>query len=45
MIPNAKVEVFEDSGHVIFMDDTDRFNSLLDRFARGAFERRHTPAG
>src|SRR5205814_5219793 len=42
-LPGAQVEVFENSGHVLFMDEPERFNSLLERFARGAFEQRHSP--
>jgi microsomal epoxide hydrolase len=39
-VPTARVEVFEDSGHVIYMDDADRFNSALANFASTAFAAR-----
>jgi non-heme chloroperoxidase len=31
-IPSARVELFEDAGHALFVDDADRFNALLDDF-------------
>jgi len=42
-VPSAQVEVFENAGHVLFIDEPERFNSLVYRFARAAFERRHSP--
>lgn len=37
--PQARVEVFEDAGHVIYVDEPERFNSLLEELARTAFGR------
>lgn len=31
-LPQAKLEFFEDAGHALFVDDSDRFNALLDDF-------------
>jgi non-heme chloroperoxidase len=31
-IPNAKLEFFEDAGHALFVDDSNKFNSQLDEF-------------
>ena len=31
-IPTARVELFEDAGHALFVDDADRFNALLGEF-------------
>jgi len=31
-IPGAKFELFEDAGHALFVDDPDKFNTLLDEF-------------
>ncbi len=31
-IPTARVEIFADAGHALFVDDADRFNALLDDF-------------
>ncbi len=31
-IPGSRLEIFEDAGHALFVDDADRFNSLLDNF-------------
>ena len=36
-VPGAKVEMFENAGHVLFMDEQDRFNALVDEFARSSF--------
>ncbi len=33
-IPGARLEVFEDVGHALFVDEPDRFNNLLDEFLR-----------
>jgi len=33
MLPSARVEVFEDAGHALFVDDAARFNALLTEFA------------
>lgn len=35
-VPSSRVEIFEDAGHCVFIDDADRFNALLDEFARDA---------
>ncbi len=35
-IPTARVEVFPDAGHALFVDDADRFNALLDDFIQHA---------
>jgi pimeloyl-ACP methyl ester carboxylesterase len=32
MVPSARVELFDDTGHPLFVDDSDRFNSVLDDF-------------
>ena len=40
-VPGARVEVFTDAGHVLFVDEADHFNSVLDAFAHDAF---HAPA-
>jgi microsomal epoxide hydrolase len=34
MVPSARVELFDDAGHALFVDDADRFNSVLDDFLR-----------
>ena len=31
-IPGAKLEFFDDAGHAVFVDDTEKFNALLDQF-------------
>ena len=31
-IPTARVELFEDAGHALFVDDAERFNALLGEF-------------
>jgi microsomal epoxide hydrolase len=31
-IPGAKLEFFDDAGHALFVDDPERFNTLLDQF-------------
>ena len=31
-IPSTRVETFDDAGHALFVDDADRFNSLLEGF-------------
>jgi pimeloyl-ACP methyl ester carboxylesterase len=31
-IPGVRIEIFEDAGHALFVDDPERFNSLLDAF-------------
>jgi pimeloyl-ACP methyl ester carboxylesterase len=31
-IPGARIEIFEGAGHALFVDDPERFNSLLDAF-------------
>lgn len=33
-IPGARLEQFEDAGHALFVDDADRFNSLLDELLK-----------
>lgn len=34
-IPGARLEQFDDAGHALFVDDGERFNSLLDGFIQG----------
>lgn len=36
-VSQARVEVFENAGHVLFVDEPERFNRLLEEFARTAF--------
>ncbi len=36
-VPGARIEIFERSGHVLFVDEADRFNEVLGEFARAAF--------
>ena len=31
-IAGAKLEIFDDAGHALFVDDPDKFNTLLDKF-------------
>jgi microsomal epoxide hydrolase len=33
-IPAARIEVFNDSGHAIFMDEPERFNAAVEDFLR-----------
>jgi pimeloyl-ACP methyl ester carboxylesterase len=40
-LPTARVEVFADAGHFLFVDDPDHFNSVVDAFTHDAF---HAPA-
>lgn len=35
-VPGAQAEVFEDAGHCLFVDDADRFNTVLDNFLKKA---------
>ena len=42
-LPSARVELFPESGHVIFADETDRFNAILEDFVEDCFARRSTP--
>lgn len=35
-VPGAQAEVFEDAGHCLFVDDADRFNTVLDTFLKKA---------
>jgi non-heme chloroperoxidase len=35
-VPGGQGEVFEDAGHCLFVDDADRFNTLLEGFLRKA---------
>lgn len=32
MIPNSSIEIFEDAGHTLFVDQPDRFNQGLEKF-------------
>jgi len=32
-VPSARVEIFENAGHALFIDESDRFNSLIAEFA------------
>jgi microsomal epoxide hydrolase len=34
-IPNLQSEIFEDSGHALFVDDADRFNAAVEKFLSG----------
>jgi len=34
-IPGSRIEVLENVGHALFVDDADRFNSLLEDFVKG----------
>jgi len=34
-IHGSRLEIFEDAAHALFVDDADRFNSLLDEFRAG----------
>jgi microsomal epoxide hydrolase len=34
-VPSADIERFENDGHALFIDDSDRFNSLISAFAEG----------
>jgi pimeloyl-ACP methyl ester carboxylesterase len=36
MVPGSHTEVFEDAGHCLFVDDADRFNTVLDGFLQKA---------
>jgi non-heme chloroperoxidase len=31
-IPHARLEFFDDAGHALFVDDSDKFNALLNEF-------------
>ena len=33
-VPGAQAEVFEDAGHCLFVDDADRFNTVLENFPK-----------
>ncbi len=33
-IPGARLEVFQNAGHALFLDEPDRFNNLLDEFLK-----------
>jgi non-heme chloroperoxidase len=33
-VPSARIEVFEDAGHALFVDDADRFNAVLEDFIK-----------
>ena len=33
-IPTARIEVFEDSGHALFLDEPEKFNAILEDFIR-----------
>ncbi len=39
-LPTARVELFPEAGHVIFADETERFNAILEEFAQACFARR-----
>ncbi len=39
-LPSARVELFPEAGHVLFADETDRFNAILEEFAQACFARR-----
>ena len=38
-LPSARVELFPEAGHVLFADETERFNAILEEFARACFAR------
>jgi non-heme chloroperoxidase len=38
MVPSTRVELFDDAGHALFVDDAGRFNAVLDDFIQ------HLPA-
>ena len=38
--PDARIEIFEDAGHALFVDDAPRFNRLLGEFAARIWEQR-----
>jgi non-heme chloroperoxidase len=38
-VREARIEVFENSAHALFMDEPERFNRVLEEFARTAFAR------
>ena len=38
-LPSARVELFPEAGHVLFADETDRFNAILEEFAQTCFAR------
>ena len=35
-IPKSQLEIFEDAGHALFVDDARRFNEVVDKFLRGS---------
>jgi microsomal epoxide hydrolase len=37
--PGTKVEIFRDAGHALFVDEPERFNELIENFARSVSER------
>ena len=41
-LPSARVELFPEAGHVLFVDETDRFNAILEDFVEDCFARRFT---
>lgn len=34
MVPSTRVELFDDAGHALFVDDADRFNAVLEDFVQ-----------
>ena len=36
-LPSARVELFPEAGHVLFADEPERFNAILEEFARACF--------
>jgi non-heme chloroperoxidase len=34
LVPGGQAEIFEDAGHCLFVDDADRFNTVLDNFLK-----------
>jgi non-heme chloroperoxidase len=34
-IPKSRLEIFEDAGHALFVDEAQHFNTIVDRFLRG----------
>ena len=39
-LPSARVELFPEAGHVLFADETERFNAVLEEFAQACFAQR-----
>jgi pimeloyl-ACP methyl ester carboxylesterase len=35
ILPGAQIEIFQNAGHALFVDEPDRFNKRLDSFIAG----------